>query len=167
MFFYYFHKSAFFNVSYSWGQRFLHLRNLGNQMFTMTVENFIETSHWKLLISDIRPRLTSTAAAHRLGSTEIEEPWWRWLIGNDDTGVKEKVRISGGRSFQRRSAVMDMARFESMRWQVTGVEKDWDRRTAWRTDLLDGWSTAGSCKLATWLWNGFVLGFLASGVIWG
>jgi len=29
----------------------------------MTVENFIDTSHWKLLISDIWPRHTSTALA--------------------------------------------------------------------------------------------------------
>jgi len=43
------------------------------------VENFNETSHWKLLISNIRPRHTSAAlaahlcaAAHRLGSTVLE-----------------------------------------------------------------------------------------------
>ena len=34
------------------------------------------------------------------------------VIGNDGDGGKEMVRSSGGRSFQRRSAVMDMARFE-------------------------------------------------------
>ena len=52
--------------------------NLGNQTFSMRVENVIETSHWKLLISDIRPLHTSTAlaahfcaAAHRLGSTGL------------------------------------------------------------------------------------------------
>ena len=39
--------------------------NLGSQTFSMIVENFIETFHCKLLISDIRPRHTSTAlAAH-------------------------------------------------------------------------------------------------------
>jgi len=44
----------------------------------MRVENVIETSHWKVLISDIRPRHTYTAlaahlcaAAHRLGSTAL------------------------------------------------------------------------------------------------
>jgi len=44
----------------------------------MRFENVIETSHWKLLISDIRPRHTSTAlaahfcaTAHRLGSTAL------------------------------------------------------------------------------------------------
>jgi len=38
----------------------------------MTVENFIDTSHWKLLISDIRPRHTSTAlAAHKVRGTQI------------------------------------------------------------------------------------------------
>ena len=52
--------------------------NLGNQTFSVTVENFIETSHWKLLICHILPRNTPTAlaahlcaAAHRLGSTAI------------------------------------------------------------------------------------------------
>ena len=44
----------------------------------MRVVNVIETSHWKVLISDILPRHTSTAlaahlcaAAHRLGSTGL------------------------------------------------------------------------------------------------
>jgi len=44
----------------------------------MTIENFIDTSHWNLLISDTRLRLTLTAlvvhlcaAAHRLGSTVL------------------------------------------------------------------------------------------------
>ena len=37
------------------------------------------------------------------------------VIGNDGGGCKEMVRSSGGRSFQRRGAVMDMARFENMR----------------------------------------------------
>jgi len=48
--------------------------NLGNQTFSMTVENFTETSHWKLFISEIRPRHTSTALAapaHRLRSTAL------------------------------------------------------------------------------------------------
>ena len=31
------------------------------------------------------------------------------MIGNDGGGDKEMVRSSGGRSFQRRGAVMDMA----------------------------------------------------------
>ena len=37
------------------------------------------------------------------------------VIGNDGGGCKEMVRSSGGRSFQRRGAVMDMARLENMR----------------------------------------------------
>ena len=41
----------------------------------------------------------------------------------DGGGGKEMVRSSGGRSFERRGAVMDMARLENMRWEVTGVEK--------------------------------------------
>ena len=59
------------------------------------------------------------------------------MIGNDGGGVKEMVRSSGGRSFQRRGAVMDMARLENMRWEVTGgremVRQDDDRveRVGW------------------------------------
>jgi len=46
--------------------------NLENQPFSMTIENFIDTSHWKLLLSDIRPRTTFIAlAAHRLESTAL------------------------------------------------------------------------------------------------
>src|SRR6218665_1609435 len=37
------------------------------------------------------------------------------VIGNDGGGGKEMVRSSGGRSFQRRDAVMDMARLENMK----------------------------------------------------
>ena len=37
------------------------------------------------------------------------------VIGNDGGGGKEMVRSSGGRSFQSRGAVMDMARLENMR----------------------------------------------------
>jgi len=37
------------------------------------------------------------------------------VIGNDGGGGKEMVRSSGGRSFQRRGAGMDMARLENMR----------------------------------------------------
>jgi len=36
-------------------------------------------------------------------------------IGNDGGGDKEMVRSSGGRSFQRRGAVMDMAPVGNMR----------------------------------------------------
>ena len=36
------------------------------------------------------------------------------VIGNDGGG-KEMVRSSGGRSFQRRGAAMDMTRLENMR----------------------------------------------------
>ena len=41
------------------------------------------------------------------------------MIGNDDGGgrPKEKMQISGGRSFQRRDAVTDMARL----WLVERV----------------------------------------------
>ena len=64
----------------------------------MTIDNFIDTSHGKLFISDILPRHTSTAlaahlcaAAHRLGSTGLHNrltytrKWnkaicmWTWL----------------------------------------------------------------------------------------
>ena len=37
------------------------------------------------------------------------------VIDNDGDEGKEMVRSSGGRSFQRRGAVMDMARLENMR----------------------------------------------------
>src|SRR6218665_1551818 len=59
------------------------------------------------------------------------------LIGNDGGGGKEMVRSSGGRSFQRRGAVMDRARLENTRLEVTGgrerVRQDDDRveRVGW------------------------------------
>jgi len=37
------------------------------------------------------------------------------VIGNDGGGGKEMVRSSGGRPFQRRGGVMDMARLGNMR----------------------------------------------------
>ena len=37
------------------------------------------------------------------------------VFGNDGGGGKEMVQSSGGRSFQRCGAVMDMARLETMR----------------------------------------------------
>ena len=37
------------------------------------------------------------------------------MIGNDGGGGEEMVRSSGGRSFQRRGAVIDMVRLEKMR----------------------------------------------------
>ena len=37
------------------------------------------------------------------------------MIGYDGGGGTEMVRSSGGRSFQRRCAVMDMARLKNMR----------------------------------------------------
>jgi len=37
------------------------------------------------------------------------------VIDNDGGGGKEMVRSSGGRSFQRRGPVMDIARLENMR----------------------------------------------------
>jgi len=37
------------------------------------------------------------------------------MIWNDDCGGKEKLRSSGGRSFQRRGAVTDMALLENLR----------------------------------------------------
>jgi len=53
--------------------------NVGDQKFSMRVENLIETSDRKLLFSDIRLRHTSAAlaahlcaAAHRLGSTAVD-----------------------------------------------------------------------------------------------
>ena len=56
----------------SWIGRSVPWLNLENWTLSMTVENFNEISHWKLLISDIRPWQTSAAlAAHRLGSTVL------------------------------------------------------------------------------------------------
>ena len=37
------------------------------------------------------------------------------VVGNDGGGGNEMVRSLGGRSFQRRGAVMDMARLKNMR----------------------------------------------------
>ena len=42
------------------------------------------------------------------------------MICDDDGGGKEKVRSSGGSSFQRRGAVMTMVLFENVKWKVTG-----------------------------------------------
>jgi len=42
------------------------------------------------------------------------------VIGNNAGGGKEMGRSSGGRSFQRHGAVMDMARLENMRSEVIG-----------------------------------------------
>src|SRR6218665_1157084 len=59
------------------------------------------------------------------------------VIGNDGGGGKEMVRSSGGRSFQKRGALMDMAPLENMRLEVTGgrerVIQDDDRveRVGW------------------------------------
>jgi len=41
------------------------------------------------------------------------------VICNDGGGGKEMLQISGGKSFQRRGAVMDMAWLENMKWEVT------------------------------------------------
>ena len=53
------------------------------------------------------------------------------MIGNDGGVGEEMVRSSGGRSFQRRGALMDVAWLENMRWEVTGgrerVRQDDDR----------------------------------------
>ena len=38
----------------------------------------------------------------------------------DGGGCKGTVRSSGGRSFQRRGAVMDMTLLENVRWKVAG-----------------------------------------------
>ena len=45
------------------------------------------------------------------GDREAEKRWW--VILNDGEG-KEKVWSSGGRSFQRRGAVMDIALLENL-----------------------------------------------------
>jgi len=37
----------------------------------MRVENVIETSHWNLLISDVRPRHTSTASTLVCRGTQV------------------------------------------------------------------------------------------------
>jgi len=53
------------------------------------------------------------------------------VIVIDGGGGKHMARSSGGRSFQKRGAVMDMARLENMRWEVTWgperVRQDDDR----------------------------------------
>ena len=50
---------------------------------------------------------------------------WCIVIGNNGGEGKEMVRSPGGRSlFQRRGAVMDMARLKNMIWEVTG---GWER----------------------------------------
>jgi len=60
------------------------------------------------------------------------------------------VRSSGGRSFQRRGAVIDMARLKNMRCEVTGgrerVRQDDDRGErvgwmvkSWRRYMYMGW----------------------------
>ena len=62
------------------------------------------------------------------------------MIGNDGGGGKEMVLSSGGRSFQRRGAVLDIARLENTRWEVTGGRErgrhagGWSGRASW----LDG-----------------------------
>jgi len=57
------------------------------------------------------------------GVTDRGAGWtWCLVIGNDGGGGKEKVRCSGGMSFQRRGAVMNMARLENIRWEVTGAQ---------------------------------------------
>jgi len=55
-----------------------------NEMLSMRVDNFSETSLWKLLSSDIPPRHSvaalvahKCATAHRLGSTDTRT--WLWL----------------------------------------------------------------------------------------
>ena len=44
------------------------------------------------------------------------------MIGSDGDGGREMVRSSGGGSFQRRGAVMDISRLENIR-EVTGVRE--------------------------------------------
>ena len=70
------------------------------------------------------------------------------------------VRSSGGRSFQRCGAVIDMARLENIRREVTGgrekVRQDDDRveRVGWMVKSSRryvGWKTAGNCRLGTGL----------------
>ena len=57
------------------------------------------------------------------------------VIGNDGGGGKEMVRSSGGRSFQRRGAVMDMARLENM----YEMRSDRGGRERVRQSGLAGW----------------------------
>ena len=45
----------------------------------------------------------------------MEEPDVNVVIGNDGGGGKKMVWNSGGRSFQRHGAVIDMALLENMR----------------------------------------------------
>jgi len=70
------------------------------------------------------------------------------VLGNDGGGGQEMVRSSGGRSFQRRGGVMDMARLENMRWEVTGgrerVRQDDDR-----VERV-GWMVKSSRKYVGW-----------------
>ena len=47
----------------------------------------------------------------------------QWRRCNNGGGGEEMMRSSGGRSFQRRGAVIDMARLENMSWEVTGGDR--------------------------------------------
>ena len=72
--------------------------------------------------------------------------WW-WMIFNDGE-ITEKVRSTGGRSFQKPSAVMDMARLENMRWDVTGVRE----RVRQDDDRVErvGWMVKSSRRYVGW-----------------
>jgi len=72
------------------------------------------------------------------------------VIGNGGDGDKEMMRSSGGRLFQRRDAVMDIAWLENKSCEVTGgrerVRQKVDRikRVGWmvksaRWDMYMGW----------------------------
>ena len=58
------------------------------------------------------------------------------MIFNDDE-VTKSVRSSGGRSFQKRCAIMNMSRLENLRGEVTGdrervrQEEDQVERVGW------------------------------------
>ena len=75
------------------------------------------------------------------------------MIGNDGGGCKEMVRSSGGRSFQRRGAVMDMARLENMRREVS-EDRERVRQEDDRVERVC-WMVKSSRRYAGWEdWRG-------------
>ena len=62
-----------------WSGRTVSWLNLANWTFSITVENFNEASHWKLLISDIRPRQLFYRSRGTLmcRGTQVGKHWFR------------------------------------------------------------------------------------------
>ena len=74
------------------------------------------------------------------------------MIYNSGGVGKEMVWSSGGRSFQRRGAVMDMAQLENMRWELTRgrervrQEEDHVERVGWMVKSLRRYVGWDDCK---------------------